>query len=226
MQHTCINDGESWLVLAKERLRLFSRRVLQEIVEHLPEMTVCFRDLHGVSEGRRGEVLDLHREYERVWSQLLQRGVDDGTFTPSLSGHLGVKALLGLHHYAYIWVRPDGPMSPDEIADVFTDLALNGLLPRSTTEDRSAPEARVAETPGPLTMASRAAEIRSGFRRKMWRGLLGAPEGPGSRPGDHVVGSLDVRLPLPTSAPPLPVTDVDGRRPGSRPRKAGPRTPC
>lgn len=115
---------------AADRLRLFSRRVLQEIVEHLPEMTVCFRDLHGVSEGRRGQVLDLHREYEQVWAQMLQRGAEDGTFAPSLSGHLAVKALLGLHHYAYIWVRPDGPMSPDEIADFFTDLALKGLLPR------------------------------------------------------------------------------------------------
>lgn len=115
---------------AAERLRHFSRRVLREIVEHLPEMTVCFRDLHGVSESRRGEVLDMHREYERVWAQMLQRGVDDGTFRPSASGALAVKALLGLHHYAYIWVRPDGPMSSDEIADVFTDLALNGLLPR------------------------------------------------------------------------------------------------
>ncbi|WP_131105702.1 TetR/AcrR family transcriptional regulator [Ornithinimicrobium sufpigmenti] len=119
---------------AAERLRLFSRRVLQEIVEHLPEMTVCFRDLHGVSEGRRGQVLDLHREYEQVWAQMLQRGVDDGTFAPSFSGHLAVKALLGLHHYTYIWVRPDGPMSPDEIADVFTDLALNGILPRAAPE--------------------------------------------------------------------------------------------
>lgn len=129
-----IDAGEALLaeeMTAQERLRLFSRRVLQEIVEHLPEMTVCFRDLHGVSEGRRGEVLDMHRAYEQVWARLLRRGVEDGEFVPSASGPLVVKALLGLHHYAYIWVRPDGPMPPEDIADVFTDLVLTGLTPRS-----------------------------------------------------------------------------------------------
>lgn len=129
-----IEAGDSLLgedLPAHQRLRLFSRRVLQEIVEHLPEMTVCFRDLHGVSEGRRGQVLDLHREYERVWAKLLQRGVENGEFLPSAAGPLVVKALLGLHHYAYIWVRPNGPMSPEDIADVFTDLVLEGLTPRS-----------------------------------------------------------------------------------------------
>ncbi|MDO5740182.1 MAG: TetR/AcrR family transcriptional regulator [Ornithinimicrobium sp.] len=115
---------------AQQRLRLFSRRVLQEIMDHLPEMTVCFRDLHAVQDDRREQVLDLHRKYEQVWADMLHRGAEEGVFDPSLVSPLAVKALLGLHHYAYIWARPNGPMSPDAIGDVFTDLVLNGLLPR------------------------------------------------------------------------------------------------
>lgn len=114
----------------QQRLRLFSRRVLQEVMDHLPEMTVCFRDLHAVRDERHEEVLDLHREYEQVWMDILQRGAQEDVFDHSLAAPLVVKALLGLHHYAYIWARPEGPLSSNEIADVFTDLILDGLLPR------------------------------------------------------------------------------------------------
>lgn len=131
--HRLIDSGNELLARdlpSDERLRLFSRRVLQEIVEHLPEMTVCFRDLHAVPEPRREEVLDMHRQYEQVWAEMLQRGTEDGTLVTSAPLPLVVKALLGLHHYAYIWLRPDGPMSSDAIADSFTDMVLRGLLPR------------------------------------------------------------------------------------------------
>ncbi|USQ81299.1 TetR/AcrR family transcriptional regulator [Ornithinimicrobium faecis] len=112
---------------AADRLREFSRLVVREIVDHLPEMTVCFRDLHAVQETRRGEVLDLHRAYEQTWADILQRGVDEGAFGPSTSRPIVVKALLGLHHYAYIWLRPDGPLGPDEVADQFVNLVLEGI---------------------------------------------------------------------------------------------------
>jgi AcrR family transcriptional regulator len=108
-----------------ERLRLMSREVMTVITENLPEMTVCFRDMHEVPDPMRAEVLDLHRRYERVWEETLQKGVESGHFRTS--EHLVVKAILGLHHYAYLWVRPDGPKRPEEIADVFVDLVVNGV---------------------------------------------------------------------------------------------------
>ena len=128
-----ISAGEALLDETHEadtRLRLFSRLVVREIIDHLPEMTVCFRDLHAVKPERRGDVLDLHRRYEQTWADILQRGVDDGTFSADSAGPIVVKALLGLHHYAYIWIRPDGALGPDEVADRFVDLTLDGLRAR------------------------------------------------------------------------------------------------
>lgn len=120
---------------AADRLRAFSRLVVREIVDHLPEMTVCFRDLHAVPEARRGEVLDLHRAYEQTWTDILQRGVDEGTFGEAMSSAIVVKAVLGLHHYAYIWLRPDGPLGPDEVADQFVDLLLGGIRAQEVPPD-------------------------------------------------------------------------------------------
>jgi len=125
---TLIDAGERLLteeISAAERLHQFSRVVIRVISDNLPEMTVCFRDLHAVPADRRDSVLDLHRRYEAVWAAVLQRGVDEGTFRTA--DRLAVKALLGMYHYAYLWLRPGGSMSSDQVADLFSEIVLTGV---------------------------------------------------------------------------------------------------
>lgn len=122
------NDLMSRDMDAEERLRQLSRGVMRTIARDLPELTVCFREVHAIGESRRGELMDLHRRYEQVWTDVLEVGVRDGVFRTSNA--VAVKALLGMHHYSYLWFRPDGPRSPEEVADAFVDLFLNGLIHR------------------------------------------------------------------------------------------------
>lgn len=128
-----IDDGTDLLsrdMPAERRLREFSRGVMKTIARDLPELTVCFREVHSVGNDRRDELLDLHRRYEQIWAQMLQAGVDDGVF--KAADMLTVKALLGMHHYSYLWLRPDGPRSPEEVADAYIDFTLTGLLRASS----------------------------------------------------------------------------------------------
>ena len=57
---------------AEEKFRRFSSIVMQAIVNHLAEMTVCFREVHSVTGERQMELLDLHRRYEQIWSAILK----------------------------------------------------------------------------------------------------------------------------------------------------------
>jgi hypothetical protein len=36
-------------------------------------------------------------------------------------------------NYLFRWYRPDGRLSPDQIADVLTDMVLHGMLPQPST---------------------------------------------------------------------------------------------
>lgn len=110
---------------AEQRLRQLSRGVMRATVEHLAELTVCFREVHSVAGERRMELLELHRIYEQIWADVLKAGVEEGVFRTADS--LTVKALLGQHHYSYLWLRPGGSRSPEEVADAFCDLNLLGL---------------------------------------------------------------------------------------------------
>ncbi len=109
----------------EQRLRALSRGVMRTVADHLPELTVCFREAQWVTGGRRDELLDLHARYQRVWATVLRMGVDQGAFRAADA--LTVKALLGMHHYSYLWLRPTGERSAEDIGDAFTELAINGL---------------------------------------------------------------------------------------------------
>lgn len=115
---------------AESRLRAYSAQVMRTIADRQAELTVCFREAHAVTGDNRAILQALHRDYEHVWRDLLQAGVDDGVF--ERADALAVKALLGVHHYSYLWLRPDGRSTPEDIARYFCDLLLPGLK-RPTT---------------------------------------------------------------------------------------------
>jgi AcrR family transcriptional regulator len=109
-----------------ERFRMLSRRLMRTIADNLPELTTFFSEYRALSGERAERLLDLRRRFEAIWVALLRQGVDTGVFRPT--DPILVKGLLGLHNYSYLWLDSDGSMSPEEIADVFCDFALRGLL--------------------------------------------------------------------------------------------------
>jgi AcrR family transcriptional regulator len=64
--------------------------------------------------------------FEALWRRILEEGMANGDFRvmdPAVTGF----ALLGVQNWLITWYRPDGPQSPDELADHFHSLFLQGL---------------------------------------------------------------------------------------------------
>jgi AcrR family transcriptional regulator len=115
-----------------EKLRALSRRLMRTISDNLPDVTVFFHEVNNLGTGAREEVLERRERFERIWQQVIDDGVAQGFFRAG--GPLVTKGLLGMHNYSYMWINPAGRLSPEEIADVFCDLVLRGLLTDSALE--------------------------------------------------------------------------------------------
>jgi AcrR family transcriptional regulator len=109
-----------------EKLRALSRRLMRTIAENISEVTVFFHEVNTLTGKAREEVLERRDRFERIWQHVLDDGLEQGYFR--VGGPLVTKGLLGMHNYSYVWINPDGRLSPEDIADVFCDLALRGLL--------------------------------------------------------------------------------------------------
>jgi AcrR family transcriptional regulator len=109
-----------------EKLRALSRRLMRTIAENLDEVTVFFHEVNNLSGAAKDEVIQRRDRFEAIWRTILDEGVEQGCFRAG--GGLLTKGLLGMHNYSYVWIDPEGSLTPEEIADIFCDTLLRGLL--------------------------------------------------------------------------------------------------
>lgn len=65
--------------------------------------------------------------FESQFRTAIQEGVDSGDFCP-VDVPIVAQALLGAHNWLVMWYRPEGRLSPQEIAAIIADTFLRGLL--------------------------------------------------------------------------------------------------
>lgn len=109
-----------------EKVRTLARTLIRNISEHRAEWAVFFRDFIALKGDRRDEILAARDRYEQYWLQVLQEGARQQEFTTVTP--LVVKGVLGMLNYTYLWIDPNGKVTPEELADSYANLLLHGLL--------------------------------------------------------------------------------------------------
>lgn len=108
------------------------RRVLEQYAADMvatPALNIFLAEnLHQVMSGREAaDIVENADEYGDGFAAIIQEGIDDGTFRADLDPKVCTMAILGMFNWTHRWYRPDGPLSLEEIARQFTELALAGL---------------------------------------------------------------------------------------------------
>ena len=107
------------------------RRAMQAYLSFLAENRSLSSVLILEHRSLEPEFIDLHiprrDRIEQIWREIIEEGVSCGELQ-SQKPALTAKALLGVLNWAITWYREDGPLSPNEIADHFADLFIQGLL--------------------------------------------------------------------------------------------------
>lgn len=85
---------------------------------------VVDREVKSLTDERRRRVLALRDEYERIWKDVLAAGVSAGVFEP-VDAHLSRLALLEMCNGVTNWYSAAGPLSLEEIAVRYAELALD-----------------------------------------------------------------------------------------------------
>jgi AcrR family transcriptional regulator len=113
---------------ARERMRLLAQSLIRNISDHHAEWVVFFREFDALEGERREEILAAREQYEQYWLRVLRDGAASREFV-KLS-RLQVKGILGMLNYTYLWIDPNGRLKPEQIADTFVDLLLEGICTR------------------------------------------------------------------------------------------------
>ena len=84
-------------------------------------------DYHHLMDKLEQNVIETPKQYQRLWDTLLRQGIAAGEIRDDVDVTMAGYALLGMCNWAYRWYNPAGRLSPQEVADVFTKISLQGL---------------------------------------------------------------------------------------------------
>ncbi len=113
----------------EEKLRQAMVAYLQSMLDHRELASVLLLEHRSLEPDMHARHAVRRDRFERLWRDLIQEGLDQGAFC-CIDPALATRALLGVLHWTITWYRPDGTLTPKEIAEQFSELFLGGLLVR------------------------------------------------------------------------------------------------
>ena len=110
-----------------EKLRQAIVSYLQTIADNRDLSAVLLFEFRSLDPKLKELLASRREKFERLWREMIVEGNQMGVFNsvdPSLTG----RAILGVINWTVTWYRKDGPRSANEIANLFADLLLKGLM--------------------------------------------------------------------------------------------------
>lgn len=89
-----------------------------------------YENLSQINEATAQIVHRLTYEYERLWHELVQIGVHEGSFRPDLDVAITVKAIMGMCNSTLLWYNPHGRLTINAVAQVFSEIIRQGIEQR------------------------------------------------------------------------------------------------
>lgn len=120
---------------ADEKLRRIVHHQVELLSSHLPFLTVFFSEESELPPELAKRIAREKREYDRAIERVVREGIEEG-IVRKLPPTLLVFAVLGMCNWLYKWYRPQGVLTPPQIADVFVGLLERGYLIRGNEEAR------------------------------------------------------------------------------------------
>lgn len=106
------------------QLRELVKTWVAHVVEHRHHMLVFTQERQAIERQQRWRrVRSQRKAFEKILDEVLARGEADGSMTFT-DRRLSLLALLGMVNYTPQWVRPNGRLSPAEIADGYCEMVL------------------------------------------------------------------------------------------------------
>jgi TetR/AcrR family transcriptional regulator, cholesterol catabolism regulator len=110
-----------------DKLRNALAAHIATVAEHMEASTVFLNDWRFLS-GERREIIQAKRDlYESLVQEIIEEGIEWGVFNEELDPRFATIFVLSTANWLYQWYRPDGSLTPEDIATRFSELIQEGL---------------------------------------------------------------------------------------------------
>jgi AcrR family transcriptional regulator len=108
------------------QLAMLGDELLDIIVRYPDHVWVFLHEFPALQNERAEQFRRRRRRYEQQVQDIIQAGIDSGDFR-DVNPRLTALAWLGMHNYAYLWLKAQGPLSARNVATAFADIFIQGV---------------------------------------------------------------------------------------------------
>lgn len=109
-----------------EKLSLAVKNHVKVLTENTHAGWVFVHEWRNLSEENRIRFVALRDEYEKGFTTILKQGEDEGVFQ-DVNNKFAVLTILASLNWVVEWYKPQGDMTPEQIAEKLTEFILSGL---------------------------------------------------------------------------------------------------
>ena len=114
-----------------ERLNATIKSFVMMFDMYRPHVTVFYQESLYLAPEYFQEIKKKRDEYKEMMFKVVQEGIELGEFRKELPVPITSMAIFGMINWTYKWYKTDGKYTIQEIADLYADFVLHGML---TTE--------------------------------------------------------------------------------------------
>ena len=109
-----------------ERLRRAIHAHVTAVADNLDVLTVYLSEWRQLGAESLSTVRLQRERYASLFRQILDDGVQSGEFRP-MDTRIVMLGMIGMCNYLFRWYRPDGRLTPAQVADELIELLMNGV---------------------------------------------------------------------------------------------------
>jgi AcrR family transcriptional regulator len=116
---------------ARAKVDAVVRVSFEAIDQHHAEVAIFQNDSAYLMEFERFDYLREHNtRFRDMWLDLLREGVESGVLRPDVDAELVFRFIRDTVWVAVRWYRPGGELSPEQVADQYLSILLDGIAAR------------------------------------------------------------------------------------------------
>lgn len=93
-----------------------------------PHISVFYQESGYLRPLYASAIKEKREKYKMLLFNLIEEGVAAGEFRPELDRSITGMSILGMVNWSYKWYKREGEKSIEEIAEIYVDFILHGLL--------------------------------------------------------------------------------------------------
>jgi AcrR family transcriptional regulator len=112
----------------QEKLYDIIFKLIHDIEKEGLSAKVFFREMRHLSEKHLEQIVSKRDRFKENIQQLVEEGMEAGQFRADLPSDIVTLGILGMANWSYFWFKPDGEKSDREVANIFYEMLVKGII--------------------------------------------------------------------------------------------------